>query len=96
MNNNLILFFDGCHKIYYAERDDQEIINQMTGYGYKVYDDNFSKDLANIWREAGACGLRFIHHADCDMSKPQVSQFQVGGLRGFRTKLANYYKEHAA
>lgn len=90
MNNDLVLFFDGCHKIYYAHGDDCATIDQMISYGYEAIVGNFSKNLAELWRKS--CGLRFVEPADFDSKKPRVEQFKVGGLRGFRTILSNYYK----
>lgn len=89
-NNNLVLFFDGCHKIYYAERTDQETIDKMIGYGYRVAYNDFNTTLDQYWRES--CGLKFISPANLDQNLPSVEQFQKGGMRGFKTKLANYYK----
>lgn len=91
-HNNLILFFDGCHKIYYATRSDMTTIDQMKEWSYKVIDGDFSENIDYLW--ANSCCLRFVEPADLDPCKPCVTQFQKGGLKGFRTKLHNYYKNH--
>lgn len=90
MNSNLILFYDGCHKIYYAERTDEATIGQMKGYGYDVIDGNFGASLKELWRKS--CSLRFVEPANLDFSHPHISQFQAGGLRGFRTILRDYFE----
>lgn len=86
--NQLVLFFDGCHKIYFAEASDQATIEKMKEYGYSVMADNFSKDLDDCWK--ASCSLKFVEHADFDPKAPKVYQFQKGGLRGFRTDLKQY------
>lgn len=86
--NNLVLFFDGCHKIYFAEITDQATIDQMKEYGYPVMSNNFSKDLDECWR--ASCSLKFVEHAAFDPKAPKVYQFQKGGLRGFRTNLKQW------
>ena len=69
---NLILFFDGCHKIYYAERGDTATIDQMQEYGYDVIDGDFENNLRDRWDSS--CGLRFVQPADLDGDKPEVKQ----------------------
>lgn len=88
----LVLFFDGCHKIYYAAADDTATIEKMTGYGYDtIIPAKFNKTLRELWGQS--CFLRFVQPADLDLAKPSVEQGQPGGLSGFPTKLRNYYKE---
>lgn len=87
--NNLVLFFDGCHKIYYAKADDKATIDNMVDNGYAIYRDNFSKDLAELWRDS--CSLRFVSPADLDFSQPHINQFEARAMRGFRTRLKNYF-----
>lgn len=92
--DNLILFFDGCHKIYYADRNDVATINDMTEYGYGVIDGDFENNLRELWDKS--CYLRFVESADMDSTKPSVEQGCPDGLRGFTRKLKNYYAEIAA
>lgn len=76
---NLVLFFDGCHKIYFAETSDTETIEKMNGWGYPtIKPENFGKELRELW--AVSCSLRFVQHANFDPKAPQVFQFQKGGL----------------
>lgn len=94
MNNNLVLFYDGCHKIYYAERTDRPTIDMMTGYGYEVIDGDFNKNLTELWEQS--CGLRFVEPADLDFSKPHISQTDPArAMQGFKTKLSRYYGKEA-
>ena len=90
MNNNLILFYDGCHKIYYAERTDQVAINRMKKYGYEVIDGNFSKNLTELWRKS--CPLKFVSNAKLISFAPEVNQMRWSDMKGFRTRLKEYYK----
>lgn len=86
---NLVLFFDGCHKIYYCEASDQKTIDQMTEYGYEtIKPEKFGKELRELW--ASSCSLRFVSHASFDPKAPQVFQFQKGGLRGFLPDLKQW------
>lgn len=76
---DLVLFFDGCHKIYYAEAGDTKTIAQMNEYGYDtIKPEKFGKELRELW--ASSCSLRFVQHAAFDPKAPQVYQFQKGGL----------------
>lgn len=79
MENKLVLFFDGCHKIYFAEADDQATIAKMNGYGYEtIKPEKFGQELRELW--AVSCSLRFVQHAAFDPKAPEVFQFQKGGL----------------
>lgn len=78
---DLVLFFDGCHKIYYAESSDTKTITKMNEYGYPtIKPDNFTKELRELW--SVSCSLRFVQHANFDPKAPQIYQFQKGGMRG--------------
>ena len=87
--NNVILFFDGCHKIYYAERTDRQTIDEMRGYGYEVIDGDFSQNLAELWRKS--CPLKFVEPANLDFSQPHINQFETIELQVFETQLKKYY-----
>ena len=67
----MILFFDGCHKIYYASPKDKETINKMRGWGYDPFHGN-SDDLQDLWENS--CSLRFIQHADFADDAPEIRQ----------------------
>lgn len=59
--------YDGCHKIYICEN--QEDLYMMQDYGYGLYDMN---DLKEIYDNA--CPLKFISSAD--LTKSYVKQDQ--------------------
>jgi hypothetical protein len=92
--DKLTLFFDGCHKIYYAERADRHTIDEMREYGYEVITGDFSQNLDELWRKS--CSLKFIEPADLDFSRPHVSQFETIELQVFETRLKKYYGGAAA
>lgn len=85
---DLVLFFDGCHKIYYAQRSDTEAINQMLGYGYEVIDGNFIENLNRLWDTS--CGLRFIEPANLDPALPTVEQCEPD-MGDFADRLRAHY-----
>lgn len=90
--NDLILFFDGCHKIYYADRNDFETVQKMRGYDYEVIDGDFEDNLNGLW--AQSCMLRFVQPADLDRNKPEVEQGHDELPDDFIMKLENYYGGH--
>lgn len=59
--------FEGCHKIYICESEDDE--EKMKSYGYDIYP---IEDLPEIWERT--CSLRFINNANLD--KTYVAQFE--------------------
>lgn len=89
----LVLFYDDCHKIYYAKADDQKTIDQMTGYGYTTITGDFRKNLDELW--AKSCPLRMIDPADLDFKQPSVPQGHSGQtiLRKFKADINKYFKE---
>lgn len=90
MNDNLVLFFDGCHKIYYCELSDTDTIEKMKEYSYEPITGDFSKNLADLWRKS--CPLKFVDHADFEAGAPTVPQCELSKMRGFRTRLSDYYR----
>lgn len=69
---HMILFFDGCHKIYYCADSDKGTIRKMRGWGYEPFRGN-ALVMQELWENS--CGLRFIQHADFDDNAPQLYQF---------------------
>lgn len=59
--------YDGCHKIYVCE--DEDDIKKMKEYGYNIYP---MSDLKSIWENS--CGLRFVENAK--LTKSFVAQFE--------------------
>jgi hypothetical protein len=91
--DNFILFFDGCHKIYYADRTDVATIDQMKEWGYSVIDGDFLSNLGDLWEKS--CSLRFIQPADLDAWMPAIEQGQIDGMSEFIGKLVSYCGEVA-
>jgi hypothetical protein len=73
----MILFYDGCHKIYYANEDEHETIGKMVSYEYDPIHtagvEQFEATVRDLYE--GSCGLRFIHPADLSDNRPNVYQF---------------------
>ena len=69
----LTIFFDGCHKIYYCDNNDQATIDKMVGYGYEPIIDS---DPISVLRDLyeNSCGLRFIECANFELERPELSQ----------------------
>jgi hypothetical protein len=67
----MILFFDDCHKIYYAADDDHFTINKMRSYGYEPFAGD-ADDMQGLWENS--CSLRFISPANLDTNAPHVYQ----------------------
>ena len=59
--------FDGCHKIYIIEDEEDEV--QAIEYGYEIYD---ISQIKKIWKES--CSLRFISNWKLDIR--YVAQFE--------------------
>lgn len=93
MNSDLVLFYDGCHKIYYCQSSDTERIAEMRGYGYEVETGDFWGSLKDKWQQS--CGLRFVQPADTyDNEAPQIEQGKsnkLHSLSGLRKQLKEYY-----
>ena len=68
----MILFYDGCHKIYYARGNDKETIRQMLSWDYEIICGNAAV-MQELWENS--CSLRFIQHANFDKEGPQIYQF---------------------
>lgn len=66
--------FDGCHKFYLIENEDDERV--LREYGYRLYSID---GLPRAW--ADSCPLRFIDAAD--LSKTYVSQFTPATFDGW-------------
>src|SRR5687768_8338508 len=75
--NEFVVFFDGCHKIYYAWEGELETIERMTGYGYdpirQYYDGDVRYLLKDMW-ERWSCELRFISPANLVEYLPHLRQ----------------------
>ena len=65
--------YDGCHKIYLIESDEQK--NEAEGYGYTIY------PIANI-QDAyeNSCSLKFI--SSWDLNTRYVRQFEDAVFEG--------------
>jgi hypothetical protein len=89
--DNLILFHDGCHKIYYADRRDIATTSQMKEYGYDIIDGIFGNNLRELW--GASCPLRFVNPADLDSGKPEIEQGNDDAdcLDWFIADLREYY-----
>lgn len=66
--------FDGCHKFYLIENDDQA--KMLDGYGYRLY---LIEGLPRAW--ADSCPLRFIEKAD--FSETVVGQCEPAVFEGW-------------
>lgn len=75
--NQFIVFYDGCHKIYYAHEYELEEIGKMVMYGYdpiRIHSDGDVRHvLQNLWENS--CSLRFIEPASLDPKLPWLAQF---------------------
>lgn len=68
----MILFYDDCHKIYYADESETDTIDQFLGYGYDKIEGDFATNVRELY--TGSCSLRFISPANLD-DRPSVGQF---------------------
>jgi hypothetical protein len=78
--NEFVVFFDGCHEIYYAWIGDTKTIADMRERGWDDEDmiiPNFHQDVRYIMMECWdmSCPLRFVQPANLDDKLPTLRQF---------------------
>ena len=88
---NIILYFDGCHKLYYVHASDTATIHSMSDRGWEP-SDMFPLDALKTFWEA-SCPLRLVSPASLDEDMPSIPQFEEDvDIPAFIEQVRSYYQ----